>query len=68
MSFTSIISPLEQAVTEGQRRQVSLAASRRWAMLMSMDVASKFIELPADIANYIFPAGLDRRLQFLLAK
>ncbi len=37
-------------------------------MLTSMEAASKLVELPADIANYVFPAGLDRRLQFLLDK
>ena len=33
-----------------------------------MDAASKLVELPADIANYAFPEGLDRRLQCLLNK
>lgn len=33
-----------------------------------MQSASRFIELPADIANFTFPASLDRRLQVLLDK
>ncbi len=33
-----------------------------------MQSASRVVELPADIANFAFPASLDRRLQFLLDK
>lgn len=33
-----------------------------------MQSASSFVELPAEVANFTFPASLDRRLQFLLDK
>ena len=33
-----------------------------------MQGASSIVELPADIANFTFPASLDRRLQSLLDK